>query len=68
MAGEKLVIKKKKYQGTTQVVSARLPADMIRDLDRVAEKTGYNRNEVVAMCLEFAMENLVTDNGKGGRK
>lgn len=68
MAGEKLVIKKKKYQGTTQVVSARLPGDMIRDLDKVAEKTGYNRNEVIAMCLEFAIENLSTDTGKGGRK
>ena len=67
MAGEKLVIKKKKYQGTTQVVSARLPGDMIRELDKVAERTGYNRNEVIGLCLEFALEHLETDNGKGGR-
>lgn len=65
---EKLVIKKKKYQGVTSVVSARLPSDMIKDLDKVAEKTGYNRNEVISMCLEYAIQNLQTEDGKrGGR-
>lgn len=65
---EKLVIKKKKYSGETQVVSARLAKDMIQDIDRVAAETGYNRNEVIALCMEFALKNLVTDDGKGARK
>lgn len=65
---EKLIIKKKKYSGETQVVSARLPKEMIRDIDRVAEETGYNRNEVIALCMEFALKNLVTDDGKDGGK
>lgn len=64
MAEKKLVIKKKKYQGSTEVVSARLPHSMVIDLDKVAELTGYNRNEVVSMCLEFALQNIVTDDGK----
>lgn len=68
MAESKLIIRKKKYQGTTSVVSARLPNSMIRDIDRVADETGYNRNEVISLCLEFAMRNLVTDDERGGRK
>lgn len=68
VAESKLIIRKKKYQGTTSVVSARLPNSMIRDIDRVADETGYNRNEVISLCLEFAMRNLVTDDERGGRK
>ena len=32
--------------------------DMIRDLDAVAAKTGRTRNEIIAMSLEFALENM----------
>ena len=64
MAKEKLIIEEKKYRGTTAVVSARLPDQMIRELDKVAKKTGHNRNEIIAICLEYAMENLET----GGRR
>lgn len=64
---EKLVIKKKRYAGETQVVSARLPHGMIEDIDRVAQETGYNRNEVISLCMEFALKNLITDDGRGGR-
>lgn len=56
----KLVIKEKRYRGSTGVVSARLPSQMIASLDKVVEKTGYNRNELIEICLEFAMEHLET--------
>ena len=52
----------KKYKGDTAVVSTRLPSDMIKTLDHLAENTGRSRNEIIMMCLEFAMENLDTDN------
>jgi len=58
MADQKLVISPKKYREATTVVSARLPNDMVREIDKVADHTGYNRNEVITLCLEYAIENM----------
>ena len=58
MAGKKLFIPSKRYKGDTSVVSARLPNELIKDLDRIAENTGRNRNEIIMLCLEFAIDNL----------
>ena len=67
MAGKKLFIPSKRYKGDTSVVSARLPNELIKDLDRIAENTGRNRNEIIMLCLEFAIDNLETDTeGKEG--
>lgn len=67
MTGKKLFIPSKRYGGDTSVVSARLPNELIRDLERIAEKTGRNRNEIIMMCLEFAIDNLEADeDGKEG--
>lgn len=67
MAGKKLFIPSKRYKGDTSVVSARLPNELIKDLDRIAENTGRNRNELIMLCLEFAIDNLETDtDGKEG--
>ena len=49
-------IPKKKYAGETTVVSLRLPKDLLREIDEIAQQTGRNRNEVLTMCLEFALE------------
>lgn len=67
MAGKKFFIPSKRYKGDTSVVSARLPNELIKDLDRIAEDTGRNRNEIIMLCLEFAIDNLETDtDGKEG--
>ncbi len=58
MSEKKLKISAKKYFGDTSVVSARLPNDLIKELDEICEKTGRNRNEVLQMCLEFAIDNI----------
>ena len=58
MANKKLVIPSKRYKGDTSVVSARLPNSMIKDLDKIAESTGRNRNEIITMCLEYAIDHL----------
>lgn len=65
MAGKKLVIPSKRYKGDTSVVSARLPNELIKNLDHIAESTGRNRNEIIMLCLEFALDNLETDPEKG---
>ncbi len=58
MSKDRLVISSRKYSGDTSVISSRLPSDMIKQLDRIAEKTKRNRNEIVTLCLEYALENL----------
>ena len=64
MAEDKFVIRPKKFRGTTAVVSARLPEDMIQALDRVSLHTGYNRNEIIMMCLEYAISRMEDTDGE----
>ena len=40
------------------VVSSRLTNELVEELDKIAEQTGRTRNEIIQMCLEFAVENL----------
>ena len=54
----KFEIPVKKYTGASTVVSFRLPKDMLRDVDEVAARTGRTRNEVLSLCVEFALEHL----------
>ena len=54
----KLIITSKKYRGETMVVSSRLTNELVEQLDKIAEKTGRTRNEIIQMCLEFAITNL----------
>ena len=58
MADNKLVISSKKFRGDSSVVSVRLPNDLIEKLDTVAEETGRTRNEIIQMCLAFAIDNI----------
>lgn len=55
---KKLIITSKKYRGETMVVSSRLTNELVEQLDKIAEQTGRTRNEIIQMCLEFAVENL----------
>ena len=58
MSREKLVISSKKYRGDSSVVSIRLPDELVKELDKIAEETGRTRNEVIQKCLAFAVDNL----------
>ncbi len=58
MSEKKLKISAKKYTGDTAVISARLPNDLIKKVDEICEETGRNRNEVMQLCIEFAVENI----------
>lgn len=58
MSKEKLVISSKKYRGDSTVVSIRLPDELVKALDKIAEETGRTRNEVIQKCLAFAVDNL----------
>lgn len=58
METKKLVIASKKFRGDSMVVSTRLPNELVENLDKIAEQTGRTRNEIIQICIEFAMENL----------
>ena len=58
MEHKKLVLPSKKSRGDSMVVSTRLPNALVSNLDKIAEQTGRTRNEIMQMCLEFAVENL----------
>jgi predicted DNA-binding protein len=36
----------------------RMPKDMLADIDRVVVETGRNRNEILMLSIEFALENM----------
>ena len=58
MSSEKLIISSKKYRGDSTVISIRLPDELVKELDKIAEETGRTRNEVIQKCLSFAVDNL----------
>ena len=58
MAEPMLRITPKKYVEETTIVSMRMAKDLLRDIDAVANVTGRNRNEILTMCLEFALNHM----------
>ena len=64
MDDKKITISKKKYSGETAVVSARLPVDLVKKIDKVSNATGRTRNEIIQICLEFSVDNLEVENNK----
>ena len=48
----------KKYNGETTIVSMRLAKDLLKDIDQVAGLSGRNRNEILTMSLEFALNHI----------
>ena len=58
MAKPKLQITPKRYSGESTVISMRMPKDMVLDLDKIAEATGRTRNEIMMLCLEYAIDNM----------
>lgn len=53
-----LRISPKKYSGETTIVSMRMSKELLIDIDNVAKVTGRNRNEIMAMSLEFALNHM----------
>lgn len=58
MEKEKFVVKVKKNYGETSVVSARFPMEIVKKLDHAANNTGRTRNELILLCIEYALTKL----------
>lgn len=61
MEKPKLHITAKKYTGESMIVTIRMPKDMCQELDCIATDTGRSRNELIGMCLEFALQHMEID-------
>lgn len=62
MEKPKLQITPKRYVGESTVISMRAPKDLVADLDKIAATTGRTRNEIMMLCLEYAIANMeITD-------
>ena len=53
-----LRISPKKYAGETTIVSMRMAKELLKDIDKIASLTGRNRNEILTMSLEFALNHM----------
>ena len=58
MLDKKLIIQNKKSNAEMTIISMRIQKDLLMEIDDVVAKTGNSRNEVLQMCLRFAMDNL----------
>ena len=65
MSEPMLRIAPKKYTGETTIVSMRMARDLLKDIDAVANATGRNRNEILTMSLEFALNHMEIVNEEG---
>lgn len=61
MNDSKLVIPPKEYTGESAVISMRLPKDMLEKIDSLAQSTGRTRNEIMSICIEFALKHYDVD-------
>lgn len=55
---KKLIITPNRYSGKSSVVSARMPDEMIRELDELSSATGRSRNDLLIRMIEFALDNI----------
>ncbi len=45
-------------KGDKEVISFRIPKDLLTEIDRIANANALSRNEFMVQCLEFAIANL----------
>ena len=53
-----IVQQRKPAVGKSTVVSVRLPDTILAKLEDVASRTGRSRNELVQMCIDYALARL----------
>lgn len=55
---DKFIVRTKRSYGESTVVSCRMPIEMVAELDKIGNKTGRTRNELILKCVEFALDKL----------
>ena len=49
-------------KGDKEVISFRIPKDLLSEIDKFANKNSLSRNEFMVQCLEFAIDNISEEN------
>lgn len=62
MGGKFVIHSKPKAAKQTSVISLRLSDLTIDKLEVIANKSGYSRNEIISMCIDYALANLEIEN------
>lgn len=44
--------------GEKEVISFRIPKDLLSNIDKIAMDNSLSRNEFMIQCLEFALDNI----------
>jgi len=47
--------------GEKEVISFRIPKDLLSTIDKIAIDNSLSRNEFMVQCLEYALDNLKED-------
>ncbi len=52
-------MKFKPKNGEKEVISFRIPKELLERIDALANKNSLSRNELMIQCIEYALENQV---------
>lgn len=61
-------VSKSKYERNTSTVTLRLPDEILRALDEISQKIEMSRNELITRCIDFSVEEMLTDEINWGRE
>lgn len=58
MPDDELILRPKRLKGDDgyKTFSVRVKEDVVAKLDEIARRTGHSRNELVGICLDYAVE------------
>ena len=57
---DKLIIRKVRGEDGYKVFSVRVKKELVKSLDEIAEASGYSRNEIVNIFLEYAIQHYMS--------
>lgn len=58
---DKLIIRKVRGEDGYKVFSVRVKKELVKSLDDIAEASGYSRNEIVNIFLEYAIQHYIIE-------
>lgn len=58
---DKLIIRKVRGEDGYKVFSVRVKKELVKSLDEIAEASGYSRNEIVNIFLEYAIQHYMIE-------
>ena len=54
-------MKFKPRNGEKEIISFRIPTDLLKRIDKTASDNSLSRNELMIQCIEYALDNIDAD-------